>query len=248
MDSMKSLNTSLPSARRKSDKLPNVHQSFRSAALTVTNLYKAALAEADNSRSEGYREALADLIHFLEKENIGGSDGEGARVRQWAADRLDGVPSTSDSEEEPPEERRARSSSPAVERVGSPEAMRTEPIIQEDTTLRPESAPPNDVPVLPMDSELPQQRVFNFRASHPYPSNAISEDVENAAPARRSDFTPRRPSHRSSNRNRQTAQALFNLGNGVGQKRKLPWNEIFNDAFNNDRRDGSGGGKRGRMA
>jgi hypothetical protein len=212
----------------------------------VTNLYKAALAEADNSRTEGYREALSDLIHFLDKENLGGNDGEGSKVRQWAADRLDGVPSISDSEEEAPEERRAHSSSPAAERVGSPEVMKTEPI-QEDTTPRPDPAPQNEVAVLPTDSELPQQSTFNFRASHPYPANAINEGLENAAPARRTDFTPRRPSHRSSNRNRQAAQALFNLGNGVGQKRKLPWNELFNDAFN-DRRDGSGGGKRGRMA
>ena len=46
MDSMRSLNKSLPKTRRQ----PDVHQSFRTAALNVTNLYKSALADLDRAR------------------------------------------------------------------------------------------------------------------------------------------------------------------------------------------------------
>jgi len=48
----------------------------------------------------GYQEAIEDLIHFLDRKNLGLGDGEGWQIRQWATERLDGVPSNSDSEDE----------------------------------------------------------------------------------------------------------------------------------------------------
>ena len=68
---MRSLNKSLPKTRRQ----PDVHQSFRTAALNVTNLYKSALADLDRARTDGYQEALDDLLAFLDKENMGLGDG-----------------------------------------------------------------------------------------------------------------------------------------------------------------------------
>ncbi|KAF2202392.1 hypothetical protein GQ43DRAFT_479916 [Delitschia confertaspora ATCC 74209] len=251
MDSMRSLNTSLPSNRR-----PDVHKSFRSAALTVTNLYKAALADIESSRSDGYQEALEDILNFLDKENIGVGDGEGWRVRQWATERLTGTlrgPSASDSDEEQVEERRARSSSPAMERNESPEMLRSE-LPQAPVDPRSDSAPPtqHESQTMAVDSEITptQNTMFTFQSANAYPS--ISGE---SGSARRPEFaSSRRSSNRASNRNRASGTPSipslnFNLGGGAGQKRKVPWNDFFNIDSTNERRDGSGGGpKRGRMA
>jgi len=261
MDSMRNLNTSLPSApRRKRAKQPDVHQSFRSAALTVTNLYKAALADIDNSRVEGYQDALEDLIDFLDRENLGVGDGEGWRVRQWATERFDNAhqraQATSDSDEDGQEERRARSSSPAMDRAHSPEASRTEPPQDATTNIRSDSAPPaqSEVQTMAVDPATSTPRsMFTFQSPLTYPtSNSGTGMTNNETPTanRRSEFSsPRRSTNRSSGRIRPASQNSLNLGNGAGQKRKFPLNEFFNVDNIGDRRDGSGGGgKRGRLA
>ncbi|CAI6333545.1 unnamed protein product [Periconia digitata] len=255
MDSMRSLNTSLPKTRRRQPTpQPDTHQSFRSAALTVTNLYKAALADIDRSRSDGYQDALEDLLGFLDKENLGVSDGEGWRIRQWATERLDGslpVQLTGDSDDE--EEKRARSSSPVMERNSSPEETRSvEPAL--DPAHRSDSAPPPAATEPSNDADMtPLSTMFNFSSPHAYPTNQSPENTPYDLPAaaRRAFPTPRRTSHRSSSRSlrQSAAQNIVNLasGSGAGQKRK-----IMHDFFNidmNDRRDGPGGGpKRGRMS
>ncbi|KAF2249234.1 hypothetical protein BU26DRAFT_519373 [Trematosphaeria pertusa] len=255
MDSMRSLNTSLPKTRqRQPTPQPDTHQSFRTAALTVTNLYKAALADIDRSRSDGYQEALEDLIGFLDKENLGVGDGEGWRIRQWAMERLDGalpVPSTSDSDEEGLDEKRARSSSPIMERNPSPEETRsTEPLA--GPTHRSDSAPPPiSVASSTVDADMaPLPTMFHFSAPQSYPNNNSNDTpFDFSAAARRAFPTPRRPSNRSSSRNlqRSAAQNLFSLGSGAGQKRKLMQDFFGVDGFN-DRRDGPGGSKRGRSS
>ncbi|KAF2175685.1 hypothetical protein K469DRAFT_701608 [Zopfia rhizophila CBS 207.26] len=257
MDSMRTLNTSLPrTGRPKPSPQLDLHQSFRSAALTVTNLYKSALADLDKSRVEGYQEALEDLIDFLDKENLGVGDGEGWRVRQWATERMDGAlpgHSASDSDEETSEDKRARSSSPVMERKENPEDLRPD-IPHADSTQRSDSAPPTRTEPPTVDAEMnPPQTIFTFSSPHSFPiSNNSSDSVVSDLPtsARRAFTTPRRSSTRSSSRNlqRSAASNLFSLGNGAGQKRKLGLNEFFNiDGFH-DRRDGSGGGpKRGRL-
>lgn len=65
-------------------------QAFKSAALSLTNLYKTAAAEEAQARSAGFQEAVKELVRFLDRENLGLDDGEGWRVRQWATARLDG--------------------------------------------------------------------------------------------------------------------------------------------------------------
>lgn len=252
MDSMRSLNTSLPRTRQQ----PDVHQSFRTAALTVTNLYKSALADLDKARADGYQEALDDLLAFLDKENMGVGDGEGWRIRQWATERLDGAQPkqpSSDSDDDDIDDKRARSSSPVMEPHTSPDEAR-EPQVIDSTT------PPDPAPRLHMEASMlepdtsPLHHVFQFSASQPYPSNSPNDSTVSdfSAAARRAFPPPRRSSNRSSSRNlqRSAAQNLFQLGqlgNGAGQKRKAV-QDFFNvDGFN-DRRDGSAGGpKRGRM-
>ena len=249
---MRSLNTSLPKTRRQ----PDVHQSFRTAALNVTNLYKSALADLDRARADGYQEALDDLLAFLDKENIGNLGGEGGRIRQWATERLDGsLPkqSGSESDEEYLDDKRARSSSPIMERNLSLDDPRTiDPVM--DTADRCESAPPPvQMEATTTDSDLsPLHHVFQFSTPQTFPSDSPNDNnaVDISAAARRAFPNPRRSSNRSTARNlqRSAAQNLFQLGSGAGQKRRL-MNDFFNvDGFN-DRRDGSSGGpKRGRMS
>lgn len=252
---MRSLNTSLPTTRRQ----PDVHQSFRTAALNVTNLYKAALADLDRARTDGYQEALDELLSFLDKENIGVGDGEGWRIRQWATERLDGssLPnkhSGSESDEDDLDDKRARSSSPVMERNASPEESRSHraPV---EAVLRSDSAPPPvHMEASNPDTDMaPLHHVFQFSSPQALPSpgsnDTASSDI--AAAARRAFPAPRRAPNRTSSRNlqRSAAQNLFQLGNGAGQKRRL-MQDFFNiDSFN-DRRDGSSGGgsKRGRMS
>lgn len=251
MDSMRSLNTSLPKTRRRQPTpQPDTHQSFRSAALTVTNLYKAALADIDRSRADGYQEALEHLVGFLDKENLGVGDGEGWRIRQWAMERLDGAlpgQSASESDDDSPEEPRARSSSPVMERNSSPETVRVvdSPV---ESTHRSDSAPP-PVSADRSDTDMtPLPTVFHFSSPQAYPSTSAGDhpSYDFTAAARRAFPTPRRTSNRTSARSmqRSAAQNLLSLGSGAGQKRKLV-HDFFNIDFN-DRRDGSGPGPKQR--
>jgi len=250
---MRSLNTSLPTTRRQ----PDVHQSFRTAALNVTNLYKSALADMDRARADGYQEALDDLLALLDRENLGVGDGEGWRIRQWATERLDGGQprqSSSESDDDYVEDRRARSSSPVMQSHPSPDDART--LLDDVHALAPrcDSAPP-PVPMEASTAEmdtLPLHHVFQFAAPQTLPSSPTTDGHSSAdlsAVARRAFAGPRRP-NRSSTRNlqRSAAQNLLQLGSGAGQKRRLMSDAFNMDAFH-DRRDGSSGGgpKRGRM-
>ncbi|KAK3197565.1 hypothetical protein GRF29_216g609611 [Pseudopithomyces chartarum] len=257
MDSMRSLNTSLPKTRRRQpNPQPDTHKAFKDTALTVTNLYRTALADIERSRSDGYQQALEDLLGFLDNENLGIGDGEGWRIRQWATERLDGAPmaSTSDTDEEAAEEQRARSSSPVVEHVPE-EKQAVEP------AHRCDSAPPTTADSTPQaDADMaPLPPMFHFASPQVYPANANPDNAayDFVAAARRAFPPPRRNPNRPSSRNLQrsaaqniVSQNLVSLGNGAGQKRKLV-NDIFNVDFNHDRRDregpGGGGPKRGRM-
>ena len=258
---MRSLNTSLPRPGRPARaSKPDLLQSFKAAAATVTNLYKAAQADLDNSKADGYQEALEDLIGFLDKQNIGVGDGEGWRIRQWAMERIQGgLPgkTDSDSEDEVVDEKRARSSSPVLDRNASPEAVRSSEPPHAENPARSDSAPPpQQMEATLTDTDMtPPQAVFQFSSPVAYPSNNTTQDISTSdlhAASRRAFPSPRRPSNRSQrNLHRTAASNLFSLGNGAGQKRKL-MQDFFNiDAFSDRRdRDGSGGGggnKRGRM-
>ncbi|KAF2125866.1 hypothetical protein P153DRAFT_369871 [Dothidotthia symphoricarpi CBS 119687] len=251
MDSMRSLNKSLPRTRAQ----PDVHQSFRTAALTVTNLYKSALADLDKARTDGYQDALDDLLGFLDRQNMGVGDGEGWRIRQWATERLDGAQlrqSVSDSDEDELDDKRARSSSPAMERNMSPEHTCIPEVIE--PVHRCDSAPPLHVEASTLEPDTsPLHHVFQFSASQAYPPNNNTTDSavsDFSAAARRAFPAPRRPSNRPSSRSlqRSAMQNIFQLGSGAGQKRKAV-QDFVNVDGPNDRRDGSvGGPKRGRMA
>ncbi|KAL1966759.1 hypothetical protein VTN77DRAFT_3956 [Rasamsonia byssochlamydoides] len=153
MDSMRSLNTSLPSSTPYPQPPEQLLQAFKTAALSVTNLYKSAVADQAQARQTGYQEAIEDLLSFLDRENLGLGDGEGWKVRQWATERLDGTAATaSDSDDD---EKRARSSSPIMSRKEHPESDRSRQISRSTSPPRPELVPEQQQP--PQPPQQPQQ-------------------------------------------------------------------------------------------
>lgn len=198
MDSMRSLNTSLPRAsprRRPTGQQPpeELLSAFKAAALSVTNLYKTAASDQVRARAAGYQDALDDLLILLDKENLGLGDGEGWRVRQWATERLDGsVPARGESEDEEDvvEEEKARSSSPETSRKApQPDLHTTDQPIQHAEAETSPAAAPVPQPAVHEDSRrqhaefaVPQSGAFTFRSSHAYPTNHDREvDMDNAS-------------------------------------------------------------------
>ena len=142
MESMRSLNTSLPrspphrrsrrrhnnqSQRRESRPTGELLSAFKAAALSVTQLYKTAASAEDEkdkiSQAVGYQDALDDLLDYLDQENLGLGDGEGWRVREWATQRHAAIANIGNKESEDAsepvertehmeEDKRARSESP----------------------------------------------------------------------------------------------------------------------------------------
>lgn len=273
MDSMRSLNSSLPrSPRRKRSNPPpeQLIQSFKSAALSVTNLYKTAAADQTRAREAGYQDALDDLLTFLDQQNLGLDDGEGWKVRQWATERLDGSPPAhagSDSDDDRGETaKRARSSSPVAQR---PTVQEVEQARQPSRSTSPVQAA--SVPMAPPATSQPQNNLFHtaeafsFRSAHPYPhevemqaadttSNTIPQPEPSPSPTLRLEVVPRgcRTPHRGGNHQnrhgtRSTASAR-SLGSGAGSKRRSTFVDYFDLGSLGDSKDGrDGGGKRGRF-
>src|SRR5271170_1311326 len=135
MDSMRSLNTSLPgtspSKQHGTEPPEQLLQAFKAAALSVTKLYKTAAADQNRARSEGYQDALDELLAFLDREDIGLSDGEGWKIRRWATERLDGRgdsgSQTMESEDEAAEK---------TDGVSSPELHRSQSATRLSSTAR----------------------------------------------------------------------------------------------------------------
>ena len=274
MDSMRSLNSSLPrspQAKRSNPTPENLIQSFKGAALSVTNLYKTAAADQTRAREAGYQDALDDLLAFLDQRDLGLDDGEGWKVRQWATERLDGsppVPVGSDSDEDRGETaKRARSSSPVVQRTTVPEPEQARQPSRSTSPVRAAS-----VPMAPPSASQPQNNtshnpeLFTFRSAHLYPHDIDMQAVDMAStttnqpeplpsPAVRVEVVPRgsRTPHRGSNHsNRHCAKATLNtrsLGTGAGSKRRVPFVDYFDLGSLGDGKDGrdGGGGKRSRF-
>ena len=278
MDSMRSLNKSLPpSPRHRSAKPPEkLLQAFKSAALSVTNLYKTAASDEAQARFEGYQEALDNLLAFLDKESLGLGDGEGWKVRKWATERLEGAPLAaggSDSDDERGETtKRSRSFSPALQRKLTPEAPEAQTSSLPASPVRIESTVSTvlmSAPQTTVAAATPE--VFTFRSSRAYPQDvemqadsttaSLSEpesqfqgNGSSTTSAVRVEVVPRgsRPPHRGPNHNNRpntrSAASARSLGSGAGSKRRIAFNEYFDLGSLGDGRDSFGGGnKRGRF-
>jgi hypothetical protein len=280
MDSMRSLNTSLPGATPAKQQIGEPSEqlltAFKAAALSVTNLYKSAAADQGRARSEGYQDALDELLAFLDKEDIGLSDGEGWRIRRWATERLDGRDSVSQNMESDDEnsEKPEPGSSPVLQRSQSATRLSSasRPARAASPT-RTESAPPPTI-ITPIDEEppvdlVPPQSTFTFRSSHSYPQDAdiILSDLEiadntrapshdgsvtsHASNTAASGITITRPSRTRHNNHstRINSRNTNSIGRGAGQKRKINFGEFFDIGNLGHSKEGfGGGGKRGRFA
>jgi hypothetical protein len=276
---MRSLNTSLPRTSPKqqvNDPPEQLLSAFKAAALSVTTLYKTAAADQGRARAEGYQDALDELLAFLDKEDIGLSDGEGWRIRRWATERLDGrdsVPQNVESDDEVVE-KADRASSPVIQRSQS--ATRLSATTRSTRAASPPRTQPS-VPAVNIPPSIaestptlaPPQSAFTFRSSHSYPQDAdiILSDLESSEGTRahndasatnttNSNLTVTRPSRtnqRHSNYStRLTSRAANSISNTIGraagQKRKINFGEFFDIGNLGHGKDGfGGGGKRGRF-
>ncbi|MCJ1254092.1 hypothetical protein MMC24_001906 [Lignoscripta atroalba] len=275
MDSMRSLNTSLPTSSPKSRSTQppeQLLQAFRTAALSVTNLYKTAALDQTQARQAGYQDAIDDLLLFLDKENLGLGDGEGWKVRQWATERLGGsppAPAGSDSDDERADmEKRAESPSPVVQRKPSPEAAQDRPITRPGSPIRAETAPPIPILSAPHNSILSRPETFTFRSPLPYPQDADMQAPDSSpAAATYSDIqspvqtptststsavrlevlsrgsrTPHRHGNHTTKHNTRSTTSVRTLGAGAGSKRRIAFGEFFDLGSLGDGKDGFGGG------
>ena len=273
MESMRSLNSSLPrSPRRKRSNAPpeQLIQSFKTAALSVTNLYKTAAADQTRARESGYQEALDDLLTFLDQQNLGLGDGEGWKVRQWATERLDGSPPAnvgSDSDDDRGETtKRARSSSPVAQHTTVQSVEQPRQPSRSTSPGRAASVPTAPAPTSqPQDNLFHAPEIFSFRSNHPYPYEVEMQAVDTTStttpqpeplpsPALRLEVVSRgsRTQHRGGNhQNRHSTRSTTSarsLGSGAGSKRRIAFGDYFDLGSLGDSKDGrDGGGKRGRF-
>lgn len=268
---MRSLNKSLPSSPTSRPAPPpeQLLQAFRSAALSVTNLYKTAAQGQNSARQIGYQDALDDLLTFLDRENLGLGDGEGWRVRQWATERLDGTSPAhangSESEDDRADAEKKRASpSPVLQQKTNPRS--SSPLRAEDTPNLPPAPSAQQHSLLQSRSES-----FTFRSAHQYPmeidtntsleapptpgpeTDVSSVPAPTSTPSVRVEIVPQ-PQHRPRNPNRHTSHSgrhntrsstsLRPLGAGAGSKRRV----TFGDFFDIGNLDPSGGApKRSRL-
>ncbi|KAJ5172926.1 hypothetical protein N7492_005519 [Penicillium capsulatum] len=259
MDSMRSLNTSLPSSTPRPQPPEQLLQQFKSAALSVTNLYKNAVCEQAQARQAGYQEALEDLLHFLDRENLGLGDGEGWKVRQWATERFDGTTSqNSDDDDRADTDKRDRSATPATARKEPPPP---EPPARQPPAQVPPSTPQTETSTPPsQDNALGAPTVFTFTAGPNFPqcqeldmdmqsSDSSAPPSQDGAPVSVS-VLPRnsRQQHRHNNHSRPTARASARESPvNLGSKRKFTFPDFFDLSGMSNGRDTLGGGKRGRF-
>ncbi|KAG7126866.1 hypothetical protein HYQ44_000586 [Verticillium longisporum] len=258
MDSMRSLNTSLPGSSgqkqtAQNDSPEQLLDAFKAAALSVTKLYKTSAASQAKARLDGYQDCLNDLLAFLDKGNLGVGDGEGWRVRKWATERLDGRDSPSQTAESEDEDLTRTAS-------GNPQST-----MREDSQTQIEPTPPTASPALVDNAQVtvPSQDSFTFQSSHPYPQDAYlnianldlsdSRGHDSLPSHVTSTTTTNAPTNRAS-RLRHTgvgarlgARQANQLGRGAGSKRKINLGEIFDlGSLGHDKNMFGGGSKRSR--
>ncbi|KAL4921675.1 hypothetical protein BDW62DRAFT_174210 [Aspergillus aurantiobrunneus] len=259
MDSMRSLNTSLPSSTPRPQPPEQLLQQFKTAALSVTNLYKNAVYAESQARQAGYQEAVEDLLHFLDRENLGLTDGEGWRVRQWATERSDGLAHTSDDDET---EKRTRSVTPVVPRKGTSEPDAPRQPTKSTSPHREEQAatqqPPSTPAAQPEVASLDRTSVFTFSAGPTFPQVQEQDmDMQNSDGSSPQSETPATVSVLARNSRQQSRHGNLSRPSprnqtrdspvGIGSKRKNQFPDFFDLSGMGNNRDLFGGGKRGRF-
>ncbi|KAJ0291774.1 hypothetical protein COL940_000065 [Colletotrichum noveboracense] len=262
MDSMRSLNTSLPGASAgkqaaQNDSPEQLLDAFKNAALSVTKLYKASAAAQSKARMDGYQDCLDDLLAFLDKERIGLGNGDGRRIRSWATERLEGRENSQNAESDDEADKPETTSSPNLNHSNSETQLQEETQMRTDSTSPAAPQPAQEEPKI-MPITVPSQDTFTFQSAHAWPPQPPQQDAylnlanldlsdssrthdgANANPASRTS-RPRHPA----NIPRSASRQGNNLGRGAGSKRKINFAEIF-DLSSLDKNMFGGGPKRSR--
>ena len=264
MDSMRNLNRSLPRSSppsRRKQANSDLLQAFKTAALSVTQLYKTASAEEEAAREAhdaGYVEALDDILCFLDEQNLGLGDGEGWQVREWATQRHQSMYSTRNSEEGSApleeEDKRPRSTSPGIQLKLSPTSHYQSVSVQTDPEFT-----QNDESLLSADhsQETHARDIFHSRSPPALPSHQdvhMTSAAQASPPSLKLEVLPRHTrntTHRSNHHGRVSDRmppvSLGTLGHGAGSKRKIPLHEFFDLGSIGGGRESTGGGKRGKL-
>ena len=273
MDSMRTLNTSLPRTPRKQPP-EQLLSAFKAAALSVTNLYKTAASDQDQARRQGYQEALDELLHFLDNEGLGFGDGEGWKVRQWATERYDGSPPVLEGHESDEDKTdigvQARGSPPTIQRKLSREALTARQPTPSSSPTRMASTASQTLPSVQESNEpVPKPGIFSFTTPIPYPQEVemqapepsddpnqtsqtqstpnISTPTLRVGVVSRGARTPHRGvGTRSTKHNTRSTNSTRSLGPGAGSKRVVSFGDFFDIGGSGDRDSLGGGGKRGR--
>ena len=229
---MKSLNRSLPTSNQPSEELL---RAFKTAAISVTSLYREAASGQSQARAAGYQDALDDLLAFLDQRSLGLGDGEGWLVRQWATGRLEARPANqghqdhqeqhavSESEDEK-EQDKEKSPSPA-----QPESSPLRTTTRLEVSNIGDSTKQQEIGKVTIP--IPSTTVFTFESSHAYPKDIDMQNQEVTSQVTvKPDSSPRitRQSHKKSNNKppyRSVSAKI--LGLGSGSKRRLPYGEFF---------------------
>ncbi|KIX95312.1 uncharacterized protein Z520_08829 [Fonsecaea multimorphosa CBS 102226] len=261
MDSMRSLNTSLPSTRPAPPE--QLLQAFRTAALSVTNLYKSAVTDQNASRQAGYQDALEDLLSFLDKENLGLQDGEGWRVRQWATERYEGSThhhqiESDDERSETGQGQTQRGLTPAGEQtVATTAAAQSAPARAESSTQTDDhqssssqeqsaSAPMFYFSGNPASTSLDDMQTEEDGTA-PTETQASSSTSGNVSRTTLINNRGNRTPHRTGNQRHGTRSSTREFTFTAGTKRKFQIPDFF-DISNIGPRDGFESSKRGRTS
>jgi len=245
MDSLSSLNTSLPRSFPARQPNPDLHQAFKAAALSVAQLYKTAAADETSARTNGYQDALEDLLSFLDQQNLGLGDGEGWRVRQWATEKLSPTVYGSDAEDHIAEDpdHNARSRTTGTTQQGSMEDI-SPGTSSEPVSIRPDlmasqhsasqTATSDTIPAM-----TPRRDFYQFR------SPVEDMETDHSSPAHTSTPKPHRRTTVPNQRDRGVAMSSGGLGNGAGHKRRTPFADLD---FLDFGKEGFGGGSASKRA
>ncbi len=255
---MRSLNTSLPSTRPAPPEA--LLQAFRTAALSVTNLYKSAVTDQNASRQAGYQEALADLLGFLDRENLGLQDGEGWRVRQWATERYDGsvLPQQAESDDERSESgQRQRSTTPVREPIVTtpseqPDQPKAETATQaDDNTGSPAQQQPSTTPIFYFSGNNASNTPEDMQTdddTNAYAEPQASSTSSNSHRTGSSNSRGSRTPHRSGNGRHTTRSSTKEFTFTAGTKRKFQIPDFFDISNIGPKEGKDGSNKRGRIS
>ena len=240
MDSMRTLNKSLPRSSRSQHPPEELLLAFKEAATSVTKLYKQTHAEVDKAQQAGYQEAIGDLLSFLDRQRLGLDDGEGWEVRKWATERLDSsipvnmVGTGNESEEEKEGDGPALNLSQVARSSAPPESSPSARRRSSTSRSPPRAVSATGPPPLGQHQHPTQFKsdVFTFQTSHPY-SHDTDMQVQEATSELPSQPTVRVEVHsraiRQSPRqnSRFTPKGALRVGPGAGTKRKAPLVDFF---------------------